>query len=218
MNKKILRSGLITMSVIVIFITGCTKMQPDTAGQVKDYFPLICDSTYAYRSSTPAGEVSIEEIVVKDFLSSTVKGFYFIDKSELADDVAIITTKMFGLGGAYFKEKNTLYTIECIWKEHLNNVKYSKKQNVLTYPLRINDKKVLSFYDGDLQVTLTVVAFEPVTVLAGTFDNCAKIKMEEIWPEKKYETYIWLAENIGMVKRYRTDGYLDELVSYKKGK
>lgn len=64
----------------------------------------------------------------------------------------------------------------------------------------------------------TVVGAEDVTVPAGTFKNCLKIRQDHVLelPLRVSVTgYIWLAKHIGLVKEMDTSGVIFELVEYE---
>ena len=53
-------------------------------------------------------------------------------------------------------------------------------------------------------------------VPAGTFKDCAKIRIDVHWPKKakRYEEFVWLAPDVGVVRRQRSTGRTENLVSY----
>lgn len=74
----------------------------------------------------------------------------------------------------------------------------------------------------DLKSTtkLTIVDFEDVLTPVGTFQNCAKIELVteakgavNIDPTTSYQ---WLAPNVGPIKFENNDGYVYEIISFKK--
>lgn len=83
----------------------------------------------------------------------------------------------------------------------------------VTAPLALHDswgdaytaKKPDGSEYGIEMVTYTVMAInQKVTVPAGTFDNCAKIRIEST-----YDSYAWYAPGVGLIKRFGVDGLLE---------
>ncbi len=205
--------------IVILFQMMLLSLKPyANADKNGDYFPLVDNSSYTYRGHF-RDKIYDMVLIVKEVSNRKLNGFYFVEKDrfEKLSSHASIYANMFGLG-LYSKENNKLYTTRCDFVRELDSISPSEKQTMLTFPLKKGDKKVLhacKFVNYSLlRIQLTVVDFQTVDVPIGTFENCAKIKIEEIWPWTKHVGYAWLAENIGLVKWIRTTGRVDELVSF----
>lgn len=82
---------------------------------------------------------------------------------------------------------------------------------MLKLPPRIGDTTVIK--DGENTRRFIVEAFEDLRVPAGLFKRCARIRIEDTWPDTESTGDVWLAEGIGMIKWHRVTGRVDELVS-----
>ena len=101
---------------------------------------------------------------------------------------------------------------------------YDPPEEFLPIPLEVGaaweitqDTKIQDF---KIQMTInaSVLAKEDVTVPAGTFRNCLKIRQEysiKAILNISLEMYMWLAPNIGLVKEVNSSGVVFELVDYK---
>jgi len=215
-----MNSYRVTVLLLLAVCLGCerrsdTEHSPGNAPAIGgDYFPLVTESKRTYEYSFQ-GDGGLQTIVTKHIVIDGTSVFFAIDEADLPEDSAIIGPELPGLG-AYVRDAEGIGTIPCFWKQDLSGAQLSGKQAMLEFPLRTGDATRLVDNGGERQTTLTVTAFETVTVPAGTFENCARIEIAVKWQNgKRYAGIVWLAEGIGVVKWRKRTGRLEELASFQ---
>jgi len=100
---------------------------------------------------------------------------------------------------------------------------YNPPEVFMPYPLNVGTMWTVSGKTKVILVTLssltvaTVEAKEDVTVPAGTFRDCFKIRQDYTTQpiEIKVTTYMWLAPNVGLIKEMDSQKNVFELVEYE---
>jgi thiol-disulfide isomerase/thioredoxin len=215
------RKGFLKFIIIILLVIIFQSLKLHAIERKNDnYFPLVDYSLYTYEGKYK-DKTYKDTIILKTFSNESLRGYYFVKKQDFVKKNygrASIDTNMFGLG-FYYKEGDKLYTTKCKNVKELNSLSKFDREVMLIFPLKkgkkniIHDMKILKY--SLLKMEITVIDFETVNVLAGKFDNCAKIKIETRLPFTKETAYVWLAKNIGLVKWERTTKRIDELVSWK---
>jgi len=204
--KYINRLIRIILMMFVILFSNCGKRVSSS-----EFFPLVEGSKYVYRGTTTDGKVLIYTIIVKAFiLPDDSKVFYFIDILDQGN--SIIGSNMFGLG-SYFFDNSRLWTIESFWTEELQKINISKKQLLLDSLLIPTSSSLITTESKSIKILLE--KFEYVSVPAGNFKHCAKLKITTKYHSgKEYISYVWLARGVGLIKWQKGTGKVDELISY----
>lgn len=201
-------------SVIIaslFLLSGCGKHTHISS----EFFPLVEGSEYTYRGAYE-GNVNVEALVVRTFfLPDGTKVFYFLDTSEKDEANPIIGSNMFGLG-AYFFDNSGLWTIEAFWKEDLQKIDLVQRQLLLNSPLTPPSSTTLTGQQSNPITTVVVERFEDVSVAAGEFQHCVKLKIITKWDSgKEYLSFVWLARGVGLVKWRKGTGRVEELTGYQ---
>jgi hypothetical protein len=206
-----LLAGLALAFVLVPTISAKPDPAPQEWGMA--YFPLVSGAEYNYKG-TFEGKVYPKPVAVRTHDLGAVKGYYFVDFDEKGETSQIVGTNCFGLG-SYRYADGKLLTDKAFWTRDLEKIDPKGAQTLLAFPLKAGAKTIVK--DGDKVLSLTVVGPETVKVPAGTFEDCVKVTVEELWPKRgvRYEGAVWLARDVGIVKRQYATGRIDELVSYK---
>ncbi|MFC1853670.1 hypothetical protein ACFL27_26095 [candidate division CSSED10-310 bacterium] len=207
MNKKV---PLILWSFFILYLILGSAVGGFAA---ENYFPLVLNTHYTYKVFFQDNEF-LEELVVKDFTKDGIHGYYFAHTDKRKLESMVIADTMFGLG-AYSIDDGVLYTLSSSRDKEGKFTLLSMKQKFLPNPIQPGDKTTFKapFFPG--KIVLTIVGFEALRVPAGLYNNCVKIKKEYIGAGGTESEYIWLADNIGMVKWQRKTGRIDELVLVK---
>jgi hypothetical protein len=176
------------------------------------YFPIVEGAEYTYKG-TFNNNTYTEKVFVRKASRGGVTAYYFAKQdAKTGGDTLLLAGNMIG-HGLYFKTDKTLNTVDAPFTRDAENSLGGKQQTMFTFPLAKGGTHAAAVGKGTW--TYTVVGQEDVTVLAGTYKGCMKIKIDEVWPDKKYEGYAWLAKDVGLVKWQRSTGRIDELVSVK---
>ena len=191
----------------MLMVVGCVNHSPS----LSDYFPLEDDSKYTYQGSLDDGRIDIGTIVVRSHqLPDGIQVYYFDD----GNGISFCDSNMFG-SGLYLFDKSGLWTIESAYEDELENLSISDKHLLIGSGLQAGT--TFPFHDENLNPmrTLFVEGFQDVRTPAGEFKNCLKLQVTTKWPDgKEYKSFVWLAEDIGLVKWHRSSGRVDELIEY----
>ena len=205
-----------------------------------DYFPLLENSTYSYHGVYTKNDKSREfdeKLVLKAEKRQDAEYFFFIEEKDERNPMALIGTR--GIGrGLYFKRNGEIAALECLMRGEISTLKFDNAVVILKNPPQAGQTAEAKSQDGLIVNTWTVEGFEDITVPAGTFKQCAKLKLEEkvlerkfpeerlpsgeirparVEPEKKLTGYAWLARGVGLVKWQRVTGRVDELTAFMLG-
>ena len=205
-----LKNNILIFPVLILL---CSFDQPKYLPS--DIFPLLEGSEYTYRGNY-RGKIDFSTYKVQaQLINDSVKVYYFIEKSDLEKEFAIIGSNMFGLGTYLFSEGN-LWTINASWKRNLSSIDIGQKQKLLPSILVPGETCKITGTNSNPIYKITIDLPEDITVPAGTFKNCLKINMVIYWSSgEEYISNIWLAENVGLVRWQRDTGKVEELVNYK---
>lgn len=213
MKRSTKRTLLLT---IIGLLVGCNSRivwgaEPKAEKFLADYFPLIEATEYVYLGAFK-DKTDEKTMVIRSDGQGDSRIYYFISLEQEKSDNALIIAGSFGLG-AYCIEDGSLQTLAASWRSTVKDVDRKDKQKLLPAVLAVGAKaQVMS---GDKSLKLTVLEPESVKVPAGEFQECAKISVEEVWPDNNYKGYVWLAKGIGVVKRQYATGRIEELKSYQ---
>jgi len=197
------------LAAVCLAVAGSAPL-PENAGA--DYFPLRDGAEYRYKG-TFEGRHYDNRLVVKAFANDDVKGFYFQQIDDKGPG-SVLAGNSFGLG-AFSVEERGLSTLPASFVDKIDGLKAADRQLLLAYPLKTGAMTAVT--SGKLNLQVTVVGPEAVEVPAGKFE-CVKLSVEEVWPDKRYQGYVWLARGVGVVKRQYATGRIDELVEHKAPK
>jgi hypothetical protein len=110
-------------------------------------------------------------------------------------------------GYTVIKMQDELSDYYMLWTNDSNGLRcWGDSEHIFSSPIKYANAsakvgdKITQTIDGQTVIN-EFVGVENVTVPAGTFQNCVKIKTT--YPDK--EVYRWLAKDVGQVKLYRTD-------------
>jgi hypothetical protein len=138
---------------------------------------------------------------------------YFIREADVDKGFSIIGSNMIGLG-VYSGGAEGIYTHESYYLGDLGKVSGRKSHLLFRGTLKEGDSLRIASDDTGMTLVVTVMEFSAVSVPAGTFKDCIKVHIKEVWPNKTYDGYTWFARGAGMVKWVRSTGRVDVLVSY----
>lgn len=191
------------------------------------FLPLVPGSHYVYswREDWGHGTQNIRTFYIKE-----IDGICFIDETsflriasgEQRWDEWVYANINIGLG-AYRRKGPRIFTF-CIGMNCDPNLKNKedmlKEQELLRLNLKIGD--VFELHKDTIYTDLLkVIGFESISVPAGRFDNCVKLEILRtfispfIKKQRTNKSYVWLAENVGLVRWERPTGRIDELVSFQ---
>ena len=196
--------------------------EPNIEAEKRSFLPLIPNSTYSY-NGVFKGQSWSKSVVIKTLKVADTDVFYFIAEKDVRNPNAILGAESFGLGG-YVKRPDGIATLDTFFRNELNaftKVQISAAVTIVKNTPEPGAVAVVASPKKQMNHTYRVEGHEDVTVPAGVFKDCLKIKIEEIHlatpPEKEivYTGTIWLAKGVGMVKWIRGTGRVDELASYK---
>lgn len=219
----------LNLLMYVLFVSVCSAAE-------NEYFPLIENSTYTYHGvfNSKTGVVTSDITwVVKAEKRQETSFYFFLNQKDERNPNADIGSN--GIGrGLYSSVDGNIGAIECGLKTAINATPLKDWTIILKNPPEVGQNAERKIPAETL--TWKVEGFEDVTVPAGTFKKCVKIKTEEIVPERKrpefrlpngevvpattepekrYSGYAWLAKGVGMVKWQRHTGRVDELTGFK---
>lgn len=201
--------------------TGEVSRTQPQAASVFDYLPLQAGASYTYAGvyqredlATPAREVYT--IVTKSVSRDGTDVFYFVDEQKSNATVQSLDVNMVGLG-AYSKGPEGLYTYDCAWNQDLVKIPPKKPKLFIRAPLRIGDTVRIMSDDRSSAYEYRVLGFEALTVPAGRFERALKLEMKMLYADGNSEqSFAWFGNGVGLVKRIRATGRVEELLSYEK--
>lgn len=206
------------LTLTVAFTFFCTYASAQVAA---DYIPLDGDMKYAYKASfqrVSTGEAATEKfsVISKNVIRGGKKITYFIEEQALNKDVAMLDVNMIGLG-AYEKGPDGLYTYDCTWLKDLEKIPPKRPHLFLPNELTPGSSVRVVSDTGSQIFVFTVVGFERITVPAGVFEDALKVSVKQLRPDGRAdESFAWFAKNVGLIKRIRDTGRVEELVSVEK--
>ncbi|HXC05284.1 MAG TPA: hypothetical protein VNZ86_11065, partial [Bacteroidia bacterium] len=113
--------------------------------------------------------------------------------------------------GVFFYRNDSLFTLEASFVDQIREKQIRDARLIL--PARMSPGDSIRLDLGMNKQVYTYLYKEDVTIKGRIYKDCIKIKMIEYWPETIYLGYIWLGNQIGVVKWMRTTGRTDELVN-----
>jgi hypothetical protein len=203
---------------ILAFCAIAAAAEPATPRLAVDYFPIAPGTLYTYHSVFRDKEYNATIRVDRRVLSDKTEVVYFADVTAAKRESFSIMPNNFGLG-CYFREKQDVYTIEAYMNHELEKVTSAGKQQLLPAELKVGTHLDLHRSGGDPKMTLEVQqSADVIKVPAGEYKDCVKIHIHETWASgKEYDSDVWLARGVGMVKWVRSTGRVDELVKFAPG-
>jgi hypothetical protein len=173
---------------------------------IKDYFPLIPNTYFAYYSENRYGEIDTN-ICVKSSLDKQPI-FYFKESYDKFGAGSISTTN-FG-EGVYFYKNDSLFTKDISWIKDIRENDLSVSKLLLPKIMKIGDSTVKE--NASNKQVLTLLKRETIVIQGKMLKDCIKIKVLTYWDDTIYLSYIWLQKNLGLVKWKRDSGREDELI------
>lgn len=219
--KQLSKCIALTIALATIaFAANCAEI--DAEAEAKSYLPLIPDSSYTY-NAVFEGRKSTDTLIVKSDTRADAELFYFVVEKDVRNPDALISTTSLGLG-LYTKDADGIATLRCFFKNGLNSLNaasLARRATILKTSPEAGQAAVIPDADGSFKRTYRIEGVEDVTVPAGTFKACVKMKTEEIEVRKPPEENVvltgtvWLAKGVGVVKWIRATGRVEELAAYK---
>ncbi len=199
---------------------GTTRRQKQTAPAF-DYLPLKAGARYTYsgvyqRLDTGASVRDVFTLVTKTVIKDGTEVFYFVEEEKGNSTVQMLDVNMIGLG-AYAKGPDGISTYDCPWNQDLAKIPPKKPTLFLRSSLRIGDTLKVMSDDRSNAYEYTVLAFENLTVPAGQFQDALKLGIRMLYASGgSEESTAWFGRGVGLIKRIRSTGRVEELLSYEK--
>ncbi len=151
-------------------------------------------------------KIEIEEIDTGDIVD-TDKYFLTVGSEDIKLHRTVLEEGAFGIITTSFPTPATFFPLTLMlgeqWRIHTDAVKLS----------------ILPLLSGKSTTNLEVVRFEDLETPAGTFRNCAKVKLalefSAGFTSLTSTTYQWLAPDVGPVQYQNSDGEIFQLVSFE---
>ena len=198
---------------------GQSQTQTQTQSQTPHpYFPLQSGSVYHYQYVFK-DQSGLYSLAVKDTQINDIQQLFYFqeikeEREDAVEDARIIGSTMFGLGG-YVLRRGEIWTIQVFWKGDLEEIQLNQRQLLLPSDLEEEKEWKTESYEGESTEIFSYEGTETMVVPAGRFEDCVKIKIQNIWEnEESVDEFIWLKEGVGMVKRIRGTGRVEELKEY----
>ena len=208
-------SGLTPASMGVI---SRGQQQPALAG---DYLPLRAGAKHTYagvyqRRDSETLSRDVYTILTKSVTKEGTDVFYFVEEEQSNATVQGLAVNMIGLG-AYSKGPEGIYTYDCPWNQDLVKIPPKRPKLFMRSSLRLGDTVKIMSDDRSNAYEYTVLAFEDLTVPAGRFEKALKIGMKMLYADgNSEESFAWFGSGVGLIKRIRSTGRVEELLSYEK--
>ncbi len=216
------RESIILFAAWMTLASAAFAVEINAENEKRSYLPLIPESTYTYAGEFK-GRKSTDTLVLKTVHAADADVFYCVEEKSVRNPDAILGTTSIGLG-TYIKAPDGIATLDTFLKFEVNALTKGRLAEAVTIVKNTPETGAVIVVPSPKKAmnhTYTVEGSEDVTVPAGTFKDCLKIKLEEIHlatpPEKNivYSGTVWLARGVGVVKWIRGTGRVEELVSYK---
>ena len=151
-------------------------------------------------------KIEIEELDTGDIVD-TDKYFLTVGSEDIKLHGTVLEEGAFGIITTNFPTPATFFPLTLMlgeqWRIHTDAVKLS----------------ILPLLSGKSTTNLEVVAFEDLETPAGTFRNCAKVKLalkfSAGFTSLTSTTYQWLAPEVGPVQYQNSEDMISKLVSFK---
>ncbi len=156
--------------------------------------------------------------IIKAYEHNGLKGFYFVNYDKDRKEIPLFI--MNGLGvGFYFMRGDDLYTVPIAGMLDLDGITPSRAVPLLTSTLKDDQGNVTTKLQRNTSwLFYQVTGPETVTVPAGTFTDCMKVRwvtvFHKISDSPPVERAVWLARGVGIVKKLNFDEYTFELVEF----
>ena len=182
-----------------------------------DYFPLEHGARYTYRWSFQGETGEYTEVAVKMAAGGTDL-YCFLDSDDLEEDNPVVAQAGPGLHAFYVREGAEASVIlpDSVCLADLDPAELPSRQPMLPDQLQEGATARVLSHDRAREAAFTIEALETVTVPAGRFEDCLRLRMRYTWLTGKYDDYwtvCWLAANVGKVKLQFSNGSVRELVS-----
>jgi hypothetical protein len=220
-----MKTAVVGMLVLVLFVSATRARGSDVELEKKSYLPLIAGSVYSY-DATFEKKQTRASITVKSLKKGKIEAFYFLEEGQTTN--VIIGTGIFA-EGICIRQTEGLAVVHCFWEDDVKNVNFEKDAVLILKDAPEKGQSVechippVAQQGHECTMRITVDGTEDVTVPAGTFKDCLKIKVEEICSPGKqgdaitYTGWVWLAKGVGVVKWVRTTGRVELLTAFKLG-
>ena len=188
---------------------------------VFDYLPLQAEARHTYaavyqRRDSVAQSRDVYTIVTKSLKRDGTEVFIFVEEEKETAAVQMLDVNMVGLG-AYAKGPDGIYTYDCTWNQDLDKIPPKKPKLFLRSTLRVGDMLKIMSDDRSQAYEYTVIGFENLTVPAGRFEKALKLGLKMLYASgNSEESFAWFGIGVGLIKRIRATGRVEELLSYEK--
>lgn len=190
---------IISFLIILILISGCGVTSQLIQSVSSIYLPFAAGHKWNFRDVDRSWSVEV-------LGTQTLGGMTVYQLSSLYPGDSQMP-EPFPHPYVYFSDRALRFTSQ----PNLTDLSYFV--DVIKVPLVLGDSYV------NTAGTWTVESLsDTVTVAAGTFTNCARLKIVPLVNPSTETHYFYLAPNVGLVKSYNPhQGHLIELVSYTVG-
>lgn len=186
-----------------------------------DYLPLQSGAKHTYAgvfqrrgSVTPSRDVYT--IATKSVNKDGTDVYYFVEEEKGNATVQMLDVNMVGLG-AYSKGPEGIYTYDCPWNQDLAKIPPKKPKLFMRSSLHVGDMLKVMSDDRSNAHEYTVLGFEDLTVPAGRFEKALKLGIKMLYADgNSEESFAWFGSGVGLIKRIRATGRVEELLSYEK--
>lgn len=178
---------------------------PDFVPQA--WFPLEEGARYTFRG-TFKGETETTTLTVVRHETPFGYLYFFAGDEKIDEPDPLLSANMFGLAG-YLTTATEVLTVQATYLEGFQAERSAYVQTLLRVPPKVGDS--LELREEGVTYRLEVSGREDVVVPAGRFEGCLKLKIDRFGES----SFVWIAENVGMVRWKRATGRVDELVRYE---
>ncbi len=206
---------IILVSCSIIFL-GQVRLSAQGSYDISQYFPLDTDDTWIYRAVIIQGREQIEELAV-----STIKEKSIVNgKETYVLEINLNQNPRFCYSvdsqGVYLHKmiEDDGYSIFTPPIPVFTNQMQPDKENTFSGKAKLYDNKDELIEEYKIEATNKLEGVESITVPAGKFDNCLKVRIAANYYKKKHTTTteetLWLAKNIGKIKEISIITVFDE--------
>lgn len=188
----------------IIVACGPKAVTEGPGASAADYLPLTPGAVWSYEAVFNGRTMAEDRTVIE---LDTVSGpaFAFVEVDDVGDRNIHTFTGSFGLG-AYRLDGDDVLTADAGWQDDFSSLTVSDFEPMLP-PLQIGQQITYDTPSLDRSGTITVEAFEDVTVPAGTFPRSVRLHLGK-------ESYAWLAPGVGLVKWVYVTGREESLTAF----
>jgi hypothetical protein len=189
----------------VIVIIGCGLFGGE------DFYPLAVGNLWKYTGYSTMQDTSATTVDTTQMMmaENEITGTVQIGGKDAYLSITTVTAY------TYIPMVDTVESVDTSYIQESNDTIWSYEavddsMPMITMVLPIEQDKTWSQVYGTDTITYTVMAKEDITVSAGTYNNCWKVKMTMSGSD--HEAYYWYADGTGMVKYYNENANMNYLM------